>query len=166
MHRQTWRGASSTRQPGNGIGGGESTALRGLHTTDAVDYNNATGNVSLTVNKATPIVTWATPVAITYGTALGKAQLNARANVEGSFVYTPAPGTVLGTGSQLLSVAFTPITQPISPPRQGTSLSRLGPRQPITCCQHRPVRSIRGKCHFHGNCIVRCGRPDGQRFLP
>jgi hypothetical protein len=29
------------------------------------------------VNKATPTVTWATPTAITYGTALSAMQLNA-----------------------------------------------------------------------------------------
>ncbi len=76
--------------------------------TDTTDYNNASGNVSLTVNKATPTITWATPAAITYGTALSGAQLNATASTAGSFVYTPASGTVLGAGAQNLSVAFTP----------------------------------------------------------
>ena len=76
--------------------------------TDTTDYNNVSGNVSLTVNKATPTVTWATPAAITYGTALSGAQLNATASTAGSFVYTPASGTVLGAGAQNLSVAFTP----------------------------------------------------------
>jgi Bacterial Ig-like domain (group 3)/FG-GAP-like repeat/Abnormal spindle-like microcephaly-assoc'd, ASPM-SPD-2-Hydin len=76
--------------------------------TDTTDYNNATGNVTLTVNKATPTVTWATPAAITYGTALSGTQLDATASVGGSLVYTPASGAVLGAGSQSLSVAFTP----------------------------------------------------------
>src|SRR6185503_5837966 len=44
-----------------------------------------------------------------YGTPLGAAQLNATANVPGSFAYTPAAGTVLAAGNgQLLSAAFTP----------------------------------------------------------
>jgi Bacterial Ig-like domain (group 3)/FG-GAP-like repeat/Abnormal spindle-like microcephaly-assoc'd, ASPM-SPD-2-Hydin len=76
--------------------------------TDTTDYNNATGNVTLTVNKATPTVTWAMPAAITYGTALSGTQLNATASTAGSFVYTPAAGTVLTAGVQSLSVAFTP----------------------------------------------------------
>ena len=76
--------------------------------TDTTDYNDATGNVTLTINKATPTITWATPAAITYGTSLSGAQLDATASVGGSLVYTPASGTVLGAGSQSLSVAFTP----------------------------------------------------------
>jgi hypothetical protein len=62
-----------------------------------------------TVNKATPTITWSNPSAITYRTALGGTQLNATANVQGSFAYSPASGTVLGAGSgQTLSTTFTP----------------------------------------------------------
>jgi YVTN family beta-propeller protein len=54
-------------------------------------------------------ITWANPAAITYGTALSGAQLNATANVPGAFVYTPAAGTVLNAGNgRVLSVIFTP----------------------------------------------------------
>ncbi|MBW8749358.1 MAG: Ig-like domain repeat protein, partial [Acidobacteria bacterium] len=60
------------------------------------------------VTKATPAVTWSTPAAITYGTALSLTQLNATSTVAGTFVYSPAVGAVLGTGSQTLSVTFTP----------------------------------------------------------
>jgi len=77
--------------------------------TDATNYNTVTGTtVNLTVNKATPTVTWATPAAITYGTALSATQLNATASVGGTFVYTPAAGAVLNAGVQVLSVDFTP----------------------------------------------------------
>ena len=82
--------------------------------TDTNDYNAATGSVSLTVNKATPTITWATPAAITSGAALSSAQLNATASfngstVAGTFAYTPASGTVLNAGAnQTLSVTFTP----------------------------------------------------------
>ena len=54
--------------------------------------------MSLTVNKATPAITWATPAPIAYGTALSAAQLNATASVPGKFVYTPAAGEVLPAG--------------------------------------------------------------------
>jgi hypothetical protein len=58
--------------------------------------------------QTTPVITWNTPAAITYGTALSGAQLDATTTVAGTFVYTPAKGAVLGAGSQTLSVTFTP----------------------------------------------------------
>jgi hypothetical protein len=56
----------------------------------------------------TPVMTWGIPAAIMQGTALSATQLNASASVPGSFVYTPAAGTVLAAGTHTLSVAFTP----------------------------------------------------------
>ena len=54
-------------------------------------------------------LTWQTPAAIIYGTAFSGSQLNATANVSGTFVYTPAAGAVLNAGNaQVLSVTFTP----------------------------------------------------------
>jgi glucuronoarabinoxylan endo-1,4-beta-xylanase len=64
---------------------------------------------ALTVSKATPVITWTTPAAVTQGATLGAAQLDASANVPGSFLYTPAPGTALNTiGPVQLSTTFTP----------------------------------------------------------
>ena len=61
------------------------------------------------VVQTTPVLTWATPAAVTQGTALSSTQLNATSNVPGSFVYSPPAGTVLNTvGTQVLSTAFTP----------------------------------------------------------
>jgi hypothetical protein len=63
---------------------------------------------------ATPTITWPQPAAITQGTALSAAQLDATASVSGvsvpgTFVYTPPAGTVLAAGAnQTLSVTFTP----------------------------------------------------------
>ncbi|MGB8262057.1 MAG: Ig-like domain repeat protein [Terracidiphilus sp.] len=76
--------------------------------TDATDYTSATSTVTLVVNKATPAINWNAPAAIPYGTPLGASQLDATSTVAGSFAYTPAAGTVLATGSQTLSVTFTP----------------------------------------------------------
>jgi hypothetical protein len=75
---------------------------------NTTDYTTATASVTLTVEKATPAITWATPKAITYGTALSATQLNASSAVAGTFKYSPASGTVLSAGSQTLSVTFTP----------------------------------------------------------
>jgi O-glycosyl hydrolase len=72
-------------------------------------YNTATDSVSLAVNKATPVITWTTPAAVNTGTTLSSTQLDATANVAGTFVYTPAAGTVLNTaGTTTLSTVFTP----------------------------------------------------------
>ncbi len=86
-----------------------------LKATWAADQNYlaATARQSTTATIATPTINWATPAAITYGTALSKKQLDATAtnagvSVAGSFVYTPVVGTVLNAGEQNLSVTFTP----------------------------------------------------------
>jgi hypothetical protein len=76
--------------------------------TDTTNYTTATATVQLVVNQATPTITWATPAGIIYGTVLSGAQLNASTTVAGSFVYTPAPGSVLSAGTDTLSVTFTP----------------------------------------------------------
>jgi hypothetical protein len=76
--------------------------------TNTTDYTTAAASVSLTVNRSTPVITWAAPAAIAYGTALSATQLNATASVAGTFAYSPAAGTVPGGGSQTLSVTFTP----------------------------------------------------------
>jgi glucuronoarabinoxylan endo-1,4-beta-xylanase len=80
--------------------------------TDTTDYNTASASVSLTVTastKTTPIITWATPAAIVTGTALSSTQLDATASVAGTFVYSPAAGTVESTPETVtLSATFTP----------------------------------------------------------
>ena len=76
--------------------------------TDTTDYTTVTKTVQLTVSQATPVITWANPANIVYGTALSNLQLDATASVSGSFVYTPAAGTEFMVGLQQLSVTFTP----------------------------------------------------------
>jgi hypothetical protein len=62
---------------------------------------------TLTIAKATPVITWVPPTDIVYGTSLGNAQLNASASVPGTFTYSPASGTVLDPGSWTLRADFT-----------------------------------------------------------
>ena len=81
--------------------------------TDTADYTTASAQVTLVVNQGVvvpvaPVITWAPASPIAYGTALGAAQLNATANVAGSFTYSPPAGTVLPVGTNTLSVLFTP----------------------------------------------------------
>jgi hypothetical protein len=68
--------------------------------TDTLNYTSASKSVEIVVNKATPVIKWATPAAITYGTPLSATQLNATADVEGSLAYTQAAGTILDAGTQ------------------------------------------------------------------
>lgn len=81
--------------------------------TDSTDFTTATASVTISVAQNAPTITWPTPAAITYGTALGATQLDATAAsngtpVPGTFAYTPAAGIVLTAGTHTLSVTFTP----------------------------------------------------------
>ena len=76
--------------------------------TDTTNFASVTDSVTITVNQATPVLSWTTPAAIAYGTALGAAQLNASAPVPGKYSYSPSAGAVLTLGSQPLSVIFKP----------------------------------------------------------
>jgi RHS repeat-associated protein len=77
---------------------------------NTADYNTVTGTASITVTKATPLISWVAPAPITSGTALSATQLNASSSVAGTFSYSPALGAVLTAGSQVLTVTFTPST--------------------------------------------------------
>lgn len=79
-----------------------------LFTPTSSNYALVTVTVPITVTQATPVVTWSSPAPISYGTALSAAQLNATASVPGTFIYTPAAGTVLSVGTHTLNVVFTP----------------------------------------------------------
>ena len=95
----------------------EATALNASPTAYSITASysgdpNLSGSTSaaqnLTVNKATPVISWTPPAAITYGTALSATQLNAAANVAGRLAYNPAAGTILPAGDHQLGVTFTP----------------------------------------------------------
>ena len=75
---------------------------------DTLGYSTSQTTVSLTVAKATPVITWPAPDPITHGAALSATQLNATATVPGSLTFTPAAGQILPPGVHELSVTFTP----------------------------------------------------------
>lgn len=80
------------------------------------------GDAAFTASTATltqvtqlPTLVWTPPAAVSYGTPLSASQLNAAAvdpstkvAVPGSYIYTPAAGSVLNAGQQTLRVVFTP----------------------------------------------------------
>jgi hypothetical protein len=90
------------------------TTTSGLHTLaararDTAGRQATSAAVSVTVaNIITTTIAWPPPAPIVYGTPLSATQLNATTGIPGTLVYSPAAGTVLGTGSQTLSVTFTP----------------------------------------------------------
>jgi Flp pilus assembly CpaE family ATPase len=68
----------------------------------------AQASVVLTVTKATPVITWPRPSAISCGTPLSATQLNATTSVPGTFEYIPGEGDIPSVGIQSLLVAFNP----------------------------------------------------------
>jgi len=78
--------------------------------TDVSNYNTTSKTVKINVTaKKDPVITWANPADISFGTLLSATQLNAVADVPGTFVYTPIIGTKLNVGdNQELKVDFTP----------------------------------------------------------
>jgi hypothetical protein len=111
--------AGLTFDPLTGILSGTPTTAVGSPITLTFTATNAVRSVTQTFTltilkvKVTPTIAWATPTAITYGTALSSVQLNATASaggspVSGSMTYTPAAGTILPAGTQTLNVTFTP----------------------------------------------------------
>lgn len=118
---------------------GQQTLNVTFNPTDTTDYTSVQKSVTLVVNPATPLLTWPTPAPINFGTALGSLQLDATASVPGTFVYSPAAGAVPPTGSDTLSVTFTPndatdyttatasVTLVVNPFNPAPGLSSLAP---------------------------------------
>jgi hypothetical protein len=63
---------------------------------------------TLTVTRATPVITWLTPAAIPYGTAVGPTQQDASASTAGTFVYAQPSGWIPIVGTHTMTVTFTP----------------------------------------------------------
>jgi hypothetical protein len=90
----------STRRRRHRANAGSSQTLSVTFTpTDTANFTGATATTTINVLKASTTISWSAPADITYGTALSATQLNATANVPGTFVYEPAAGTVLNAGA-------------------------------------------------------------------
>ena len=92
------------------ISGTPTTAGEFTFTVSASDAGQCGGSATMTVSvaKATPVITWPVPADITFGTQLSSVQLNATASVPGTFLYTPPAGFMPPPGTMLLTVLFTP----------------------------------------------------------
>jgi hypothetical protein len=82
--------------------------LRALPTLLLAAAVGCSTNNNGTAAKAFPTVTWATPSPVAYGVPLSATQLNAFAYSAGTLTYSPAAGTVLPIGTNILSVTFAP----------------------------------------------------------
>ncbi len=90
-------------------GGANQTLSVTFTPSDTTNYTTASATTTINVDKATPAIIWYNPIGISYGTALTATQLNARALIAGSFVYSPPLGTILDAGlGQTLTATFTP----------------------------------------------------------
>lgn len=89
-------------------------------TVNEANYVASTKDVTLTVNKVTPVLTWPTPADIAIGVVpLDATRLNASANIPGTFDYfigvdelgtpiTPGTTTMPGLGAATLTAQFLP----------------------------------------------------------
>jgi Flp pilus assembly CpaE family ATPase len=83
--------------------------LRAIFTPHDSSNQMATkAEVTLTVIKQRPTITWPAPAPIVCGAALSARELNATASVPGTFVYIPGAGAVLSAGKHTPTVIFTP----------------------------------------------------------
>ena len=94
--------------------------------------------------KKMPTITWAAPAAITNPTPLSATQLNATASVPGTFVYTPAAGTVLAAGWQTLSVTFIPTDTVDYSPAEAMVTLTVNPAPPVTYTLTTSTKSVEG----------------------
>jgi hypothetical protein len=105
----TVSGSFSFAAPSSTPGVGTALQVVVFTPTDASDFANVTGTVSVTVNPATPTVTaWPTAATITYGQPLSASTLTGgAASVSGKFTFT-TPAAVPAAGTSKQSVTFTP----------------------------------------------------------
>jgi hypothetical protein len=68
----------------------------------------STATTTLTITKASPVISWSKPGAITTATKLSSSQLNAFSYIPGSFTYSAAIGSTLPIGDDLITDTFTP----------------------------------------------------------
>ena len=89
--------------------GAGSHALSAVYSGDGNFSGSTAESIGLVESKATPVITWATPAAMTYGAAVSGAQLNASASgVAGVMSYSVPAGTVWHVGSHAVTATFTP----------------------------------------------------------
>jgi hypothetical protein len=101
----------------NDVGNCTVTAVQGGDS----NYKTATPVLqTFAIVGGTPTLAWTAPASITFGAPLTGAQLNSVATyggtgLTGTYLYSPAAGSVLGAGTHTLSVTFTPSDSAYNP---------------------------------------------------
>jgi len=110
--------------------------------------------------RQTPEIIWERPDAIIAGTPLSALQLDAMTEVPGTFVYTPAAGAILPTGTHTLTADFTPADTTTYENARVTTLLlvkpdnvplirvhpplKIGTNDPLTLALFVPMSDMRG----------------------
>ena len=97
-----------------------------------INYLGSSDQKYFTIDKATLQITWSNPQAIDYGTALSSTQVNAEANVLGSFAYDPLAGMVLLSCTQTLK-------QPSRQPTRRTTTAPTRRSHTLSTPSHSPA---------------------------
>jgi hypothetical protein len=125
----TLDGNGSATIPANGLNAG-THALSVSYEGDSAASESA-GTLSEVVNPAAPVLSWTKPADVLFGSALSSVQLNATANVPGTFTYNPPAGTVLPVGNnQALNATFTPTSPNYAGGPVSTTINVLPIQQP------------------------------------
>ena len=83
-------------------------SITAVYAGDTNFVGSTSAALSVTVGKATPVITWANPSPISYGMLLSSTQLNATASTPGTFSYNPSLLTSFTVGTYTLGTVFTP----------------------------------------------------------
>ena len=99
------------------VGTGKTVQIAGLALSgiDAGNYSLVQPTATADILTADAGLAWSAPSSIVYGTVLSATQLNATADVAGTFTYAPAAGTRLPVGTHTLSVSFVPTNSAYDP---------------------------------------------------
>ncbi len=107
------------------------------------------------------MITWPAPASVLSGTPLSATQLDATANVPGTFAYTPPATTVLSAGNaQTLSVLFTPTdTTDYNTQTAAVSINVTAPSEPaLTIAKSHSASFTAGGA---GTYMITVGNPVG-----
>ena len=132
--------SASVTATGVTISGTGAQIIQASYGGDGVYSPSLSTGTSLSPIGPAPL-TWSVPAPVVYGTALGAAQLNATSTAEGTFVYSPAAGTVLPVGTNTLSVTFTPADTTQYTPAT-SSVQLMVTQAPLTVSANNAARTF------------------------
>jgi hypothetical protein len=128
---------------------------------------NATGTMQsigvsgIGLSRITPAISWSTPAAITYGTALSATQLNASSTVAGTFAYSPTAGAILAAGSHVLSVTFTPTNTTLYTTASASVTLIVNKAATSTTLSANPTNPTQGLPEVLTAAVTGAGQPGG-----